>query len=546
MINIRRALYELNLHNNESHSKISREANINKKSCDELVNKEKITYEFKITKTKNEFKGANDKIIVNKTNKQREYIKETKNEFKENKEQSDVKIKNVINSTKINQKYAKDDIFGTLIKFIKIIIIFKLFYILLKLNVNNIFRKYFIGNIFINNQIDNENSINSSNFNNFESDIIINIVLLIILLIIKFSLINPYKNRETRNFYFLSYRLQRNDFIYDKIDFSELKKELTKTGESKEIKKIKNNKKYINENKQRKSMNKINDYSPNKYIIITLIKVLMMDLIYNIKCDKFDLIYSQYSNITLKIKGIGYKRILGYHYSTPLPNEVYINGSKQERVKNTYNFTQTDNLVKLIFQNNLINCSYMFQGCSNITEINLSCFNSSQVTSMNGMFYRCSSLISLNLTNFNTSKVTDMGYMFYGCSNLTTLNLSNFDTSNVTDMRYMFSGCSNLTSLNLSNFDTSNVTDMRYMFSNCKKLEYINLKNFDGNKLKNDYYKNMFLAIPENVVICIDQNISNLNIVNQIQKKLCYIIYCSDDWISKQKMIKEGKCIEYC
>ena len=171
MINIRRALYELNLHDNESHSKTTPEANINKKSYDELVNKEKLTYEFKITKTKNEFKGANDKIIVNKTNKQREYIKETKNEFKENNEQSNVKIKNVINSTKINQKYIKDDIFGTLIKFIKIIIIFKLFYILLKLNMNNILQKYFIGNIFINNQIDNENSINSSNFNNFESDI---------------------------------------------------------------------------------------------------------------------------------------------------------------------------------------------------------------------------------------------------------------------------------------------------------------------------------------------------------------------------------------
>ena len=222
MINIRRALYELNLHDNESHSKTTQEANINKKSYDELVNKEKITYEFKITKTKNKFKGTNDKIIVNKNNKQREYIKETKNEFKENNEQSNVKIKNVINSTKINQKYAKDDIVGTLIKFIKIIIIFKLFYILLKLNANNIFRKYFIGNIFINNQIDNENSINSSNFNNFESDIIINIVLLIILLIIKFSPINPYKNREARNFNFLSYRLQRNDFIYYKNDFSEL------------------------------------------------------------------------------------------------------------------------------------------------------------------------------------------------------------------------------------------------------------------------------------------------------------------------------------
>ena len=32
--------------------------------------------------------------------------------------------------------------------------------------------------------------------------------------------------------------------------------------------------------------------------------------------------------------------------------------------------------------------------------------------------------------------------MFYGCSSLRELNLSNFNTNNVTYMRWMFSGCS--------------------------------------------------------------------------------------------------------
>ena len=35
-----------------------------------------------------------------------------------------------------------------------------------------------------------------------------------------------------------------------------------------------------------------------------------------------------------------------------------------------------------------------------------------------------------------------MSYMFAGCSSLKELNLSNFNTTNVTDMRNMFSGCS--------------------------------------------------------------------------------------------------------
>ena len=33
--------------------------------------------------------------------------------------------------------------------------------------------------------------------------------------------------------------------------------------------------------------------------------------------------------------------------------------------------------------------------------------------------------------------------MFYGCSSLKELNISSFNTSNITNMREMFYGCSN-------------------------------------------------------------------------------------------------------
>ena len=57
---------------------------------------------------------------------------------------------------------------------------------------------------------------------------------------------------------------------------------------------------------------------------------------------------------------------------------------------------------------------------------------------MSYMFSRCSSLKELNLSNFNTNNVTHMFGMFFGCSSLKELNLSNFNTNNVTDMRNMF------------------------------------------------------------------------------------------------------------
>ena len=82
----------------------------------------------------------------------------------------------------------------------------------------------------------------------------------------------------------------------------------------------------------------------------------------------------------------------------------------------------------------------------------------------------CSSLTQLDVSGFDTSNVTDMGLMFDGCSSLTNLDMSGFDTSNVTDMGLMFDGCSSLTNLDMSGFDMSNVTDMSEVLSGCNSL----------------------------------------------------------------------------
>ena len=77
------------------------------------------------------------------------------------------------------------------------------------------------------------------------------------------------------------------------------------------------------------------------------------------------------------------------------------------------------------------------------------------------MFYECNKLTNINLSNFNTNNVTNMFCMFYGCSSLTNLNLSNFNTNNVTDMLGMFDGCFKLNENNVI------VTDKRIL----EKLE---------------------------------------------------------------------------
>ena len=123
--------------------------------------------------------------------------------------------------------------------------------------------------------------------------------------------------------------------------------------------------------------------------------------------------------------------------------------------------------------------SYMFSGCSSLTSLDVSSFDTSNVMNMSSIFSGCSSLTSLDLSGLDTSNVTDMGVMFSGCSSLTSLDVTDFDTSNVTNMRNMISYCSNLTSLDVSGFDTSNVTDMGSMFSICSNLTSLDVSGFN-------------------------------------------------------------------
>ena len=53
------------------------------------------------------------------------------------------------------------------------------------------------------------------------------------------------------------------------------------------------------------------------------------------------------------------------------------------------------------------------------------------------------------------------------------LNISNFDTKNVTNMGAMFASSSNIKVLDLSSFDTSSVDNFREMFMSCNLLEKI-------------------------------------------------------------------------
>ena len=130
----------------------------------------------------------------------------------------------------------------------------------------------------------------------------------------------------------------------------------------------------------------------------------------------------------------------------------------------------------------------MFSGCSDLTTLDLSGFDTQKVTDMSQMFEYCNRLTSLDLSNCSNEELTNMSYMFNGCKSLSTLDLSSFNTQSVTNMASMFFSCSSLTSLDLSSFDTRNVSQIYQMFYNCNKLETIYAsKNFVVNANSSNY-----------------------------------------------------------
>ena len=174
-----------------------------------------------------------------------------------------------------------------------------------------------------------------------------------------------------------------------------------------------------------------------------------------------------------------------YYYAET--EKVYLNTDSSNMFLSKYYEQKIRNILELDLSNfdtsQVTNMSSMFYGMSNLTTLNLSYFDTSQVTNMEAMFRGMSNLTTLNLSSFDTSQVTNMSSMFYGMFNLTPLDFSHFDTSQVTNMSSMFTYMYKITTLDLSSFNTSKVTDMNHMFENMSNLTTLDLSNFDTSQV---------------------------------------------------------------
>ena len=144
-------------------------------------------------------------------------------------------------------------------------------------------------------------------------------------------------------------------------------------------------------------------------------------------------------------------------------------------------------------------------------------------TALQYLFWQFPNLTTITgLTNLNTNSVESMRSMFEGCPELTSLDLSSFNTSNVTDMNSMFSGCTKLETIYVSRGWTTGKVSGTYgdnMFKSCS-----NLRGSQGSTLStcngyNVYYAHIDATnyhgylTERNSIIRLGNNIDNSSIV---------------------------------
>ena len=161
---------------------------------------------------------------------------------------------------------------------------------------------------------------------------------------------------------------------------------------------------------------------------------------------------------------------------------------------------------------NVTNMSYMFYNCTQLSSAgSFKNFNTSNVTDMSYMF-RATVIPTLDLSSFDTTNVTNMSYMINNCTQTTSINVSSFNTENVTTMENMFGNCISLTELNLSNFITSKVTKFSQMFSGCTALQKLDIRNFTFEKMNSN--GSMFYNVPVDCLIIVKSDTEKTKILS--------------------------------
>jgi surface protein len=160
-----------------------------------------------------------------------------------------------------------------------------------------------------------------------------------------------------------------------------------------------------------------------------------------------------------------------------------------------YMFSNCDKLVDLkisnINTNKLQSASYMFNNCISLVNLDIKNFQFINAQIISGMFYNCKSLKNLQISDFSSSQsISQIDNLFNGCANLTSLDLSKLFTLFVSNFSGIFNGCTSLSELKI-NFNTESASTMENLFANCLSLKSLDITSFNTQNCQ--IFDNIFL-----------------------------------------------------
>jgi surface protein len=132
---------------------------------------------------------------------------------------------------------------------------------------------------------------------------------------------------------------------------------------------------------------------------------------------------------------------------------------------------------------NVTSMDYVFANCGKLEEIDVSNWDVSKVVSCNSIFAGCKAVKELNTTNWNL-KSNNIVQMFKNCEALEMVDASRLDVSNVTTLERVFSNCKSLKIIDVSKWDVSNVVNMTSTFGDCLSVNVLDVSNWDVSKVK--------------------------------------------------------------
>ena len=107
-----------------------------------------------------------------------------------------------------------------------------------------------------------------------------------------------------------------------------------------------------------------------------------------------------------------------------------------------FNSLKTVTGLEYIDMENVKSLENAFRNCCELTEVDVSTFNTSNVATMKGMFSGCTSLVKITgIENFDMKTVNDVSCMFKDCISLTNANISNLDLGKIQINGEFFLNC---------------------------------------------------------------------------------------------------------